>query len=78
MLSLVPMVVQQVVDEPLLPLRQAAWQTIAVPPFSDRRACVRPQVWPSACVCLSTSPHRVVTIPRALCDRLMETLASTA
>lgn len=73
--SSVTMCAQPLVDEPPFLLRQAAW---SLPTFSDTLACVRAYRWPSACVCLSTSEHEVVTIPRARCDRLVETLAFAA
>jgi hypothetical protein len=36
------------------------------------------QLWPSTFFCISSSEHDVVKIPRALFDRLVDTLAFTA
>lgn len=76
--SLVTLFAQQVLDEQPFPLRQAAWSPKALRTFSDTLACVRLHVWPSTFFCLSSSEHEVVQIPRALFDRLVETLAFAA
>jgi hypothetical protein len=76
--SLVTIFAQQVLDEQPLPIRQAAWYSKALPTFSDTLAFVRQHLWPSAFFCMSSSEHEVVKIPRALFDRLVETLAYTA
>jgi hypothetical protein len=73
--SLVTIFAQQLLDEQPLPIRQAAWYTKALPTFSDTLAFVRQHLWPSTFFCMSSSEHEVVKIPRALFDRLVDTLA---
>jgi hypothetical protein len=76
--SLVTIFAQQLLDGQPLPIRQAAWYHKASPTFSDTLAFVRQHLWPSAFFCMSSSEHDVVKIPRALFDRLVDTLAFTA
>jgi hypothetical protein len=76
--SLVTIFAHQLVDGHSLPVRQAAWYAKTTPTFSDTLAFVRQHLWPSIDFCMSTSPHDMVTIPRALFDRLVDTLAFTA
>ena len=61
-----------------LPVRQAAWYAKAAPTFSDTLASVRQQLWPVTVFSTSSSPDDVVEIPRALFDRLTDTLAFAA
>ncbi|GAC1349730.1 MAG: hypothetical protein NVSMB27_25580 [Ktedonobacteraceae bacterium] len=76
--SLVTIFAQQLLDGQPLPVRQAAWYNKALPTFSDTLAFVRQHLWPSTFFCMSSSEHDVVKIPRALFDRLVDTLAFTA
>jgi len=76
--SLVSIFAQQLLGGQSLPVRQAAWYTKALPTFSDTLAFVRQHLWPSTFFALSSSEHDVVEIPRALFDRLVDTLAFTA
>jgi hypothetical protein len=76
--SLVTIFAHQLLDGQSFPVRQAAWYTKALPTFSDTLAFVRQHLWPSTFFCLSPSEHDVVKIPRALFDRLVDTLAFTA
>ena len=55
--------------------RQAAWYTKEVPTFSDTLAFVRQHLWPVDIIWLSPNNSDVVQIPRALFDRLTDTLA---
>ncbi|HEX8771618.1 MAG TPA: hypothetical protein VF711_12700, partial [Acidimicrobiales bacterium] len=61
-----------------LPIRQAAWYAKPVPTFSDTLAFVRRQLWPVMVFSTSPSSDDVVEIPRALFDRLTDTLAFAA
>lgn len=61
-----------------LPVRQAAWYTKASPTFSDALALVRQHLWPVTVFCTSSGDTDVVEIPRALLDRLTDTLAFAA
>jgi DDE superfamily endonuclease len=76
--SLVTIFAQQLLDEHPFPVRQAAWYAKARPTFSDTLAFVRQHLWPSSFFAMSSSQHEMVEIPRALFDRLVDTLAFTA
>jgi hypothetical protein len=76
--SLVTIFAQQLLEEQAFPVRQAAWYTKALPTFSDTLAFVRQHLWPSCFFARSSSQHEVIEIPRALFDRLVDTLAFTA
>jgi len=76
--SLVTIFARQLRDEHPFPVRQAAWYAKAVPTFSDTLAFVRQHLWPSSFFCLSSSQGEMVEIPRALFERLVDTLAFTA
>jgi len=64
-------------DKPL-PVRRAAWYTKALPTFADTRAFVRKPLWPTTFLCMSAAKPDMVEIPRALCERLTDTLAQGA
>jgi hypothetical protein len=49
-----------------------------LPTFSDTLALVRQHLWPSTFFSVSSSDDDTVQIPRALFDRLVETLAFAA
>jgi len=61
-----------------LPLRQAAWYAKTTPTFSDTLAFVRRRLWPTSITPHSTADHDLVQIPRALFDRLTDSLAFAA
>jgi hypothetical protein len=58
--------------------RQAAWYQKTVPTFSDTLAFVRQQPWPLSISWLSGAKDDVVRIPKALFERLTDTLAFAA
>jgi hypothetical protein len=58
--------------------RQATWYAKEVPTFSDTLAFVRKHLWPVDSIGMSPDDANVVKIPRALFDRLTDTLAFTA
>jgi len=58
-----------------LPVRQAAWYAKSAPTFSDTLAVVRQILWPVTVFSTSPSSDDVIEIPRALFDRLTDTLA---
>jgi DDE superfamily endonuclease len=64
-------------DQPL-PMRQTAWYAKTAPTFSDTLAFVRHQLWPITVFSTSPASNDVVEIPRALFDRLTDTLAFAA
>jgi hypothetical protein len=76
--SLVTIFAHQLLGEQSFPIRQAAWYTKALPTFSDTLAFVRQHLWPVTLSCMSSSKHDLVQIPRALFERLVETLAFAA
>ena len=76
--SLVTLFAQARLDGQPLPVRQAAWYAKAAPTFSDTLAFVRQLLWPVAVFSTSPSSDEVIEIPRALFDRLTDTLAFAA
>ncbi|GHO81508.1 hypothetical protein KSD_92790 [Ktedonobacter sp. SOSP1-85] len=76
--SLVTVFAQQLLEEQVFPVRQAAWYRKSLPTFSDTLALVRQHLWPSAYFSVSPSNSDTVQIPRALFDRFVETLAFVA
>src|SRR3954469_16017742 len=76
--SLVTLFAQARLDGQPLPVRQAAWYAKPAPTFSDTLAFVRQCLWPVTVFSTSPSPDEVIEIPRALFDRLTDTLAFAA
>ena len=76
--SLVTLVAHARLDGLPLPVRRAAWYAKSDPTFSDTLAFVRQQLWPVTVFSTSPSSDEVVEIPRALFDRLTDTLAFAA
>src|SRR5215210_9338061 len=76
--SLVTLCAQQLLDGQPLPVRQDAWYAKPAPTFSDTLAFVRQLLWPTAVFSTSPASDEVVEIPRALFDRLTDTLAFAA
>jgi hypothetical protein len=76
--SLVTLVAQARLDGQPLPIRRAAWYAKSAPTFSDTLALVRRQLWPVTVFSTSPSYDEIVEIPRALFDRLTDTLAFAA
>src|SRR6266545_3424883 len=76
--SLVALFAHQLLQGQALPVRQAAWYAKPLPTFVDALALVRHQVWPVSFSFLSPPQPEMVQIPRALLDRLTDTLAFAA
>ena len=76
--SLVTLFAHARLDGQPLPVRQAAWYAKTAPTFSDTLAFVRQRLWPVTVFSTSPSSDDVVEIPRALFDRLTDTLAFAA
>lgn len=76
--SLVTVFAHQLLQGQDLAVRQAAWYQKRVPTFSDTLALVRQQLWPVSISWISGAEPDVVIIPKALCDRLTDTLAFAA
>ncbi len=76
--SLVTVFAHQLLQGQPLPVRQSAWYTKALPTFSDTLAFVRQHLWPVTLSYLSSAKPDMVEIPRALFERLTQTLAFAA
>ncbi len=76
--SLVTIFAQQLLGAQPFPVRQAVWYAKALPTFSDTLAFVRQHLWSSSFFARSASRQEIIEIPRALFDRLVDTLAFTA
>jgi hypothetical protein len=76
--SLVTVCAHHVLDDHSFPLRQAAWYSTLLAPFSDTLAFVRQHLWPSSFFATSSFSHDLVDIPRGLSDCLVNTLAFPA
>jgi len=76
--SLVTLFAAARLDGQPLHVRQAAWYAKTAPTFSDTLAFIRRQLWPLSVFSTSPSSDDVVEIPRALFDRLTDTLAFAA
>jgi hypothetical protein len=76
--SLVTIVAHHVLPGQPLPVRQAAWYAKARPTFSDTLAFVRQHRWPVTLSSLSPDTPDLVKIPRALFERVIQTLAFAA
>jgi hypothetical protein len=76
--SLITLFAHQLLQGQELVVRQAAWYQKSVPTFSDTLAYVRQQLWPVNISWLSPAKPDVVIIPKALFERLTDTLAFAA
>lgn len=76
--SLVTLLAHQLLQGQDLAVRQAAWYQKALPTFSDTLALVRQQLWPVSISWMSGAKDDVVIIPKALFERLTDTLAYAA
>jgi hypothetical protein len=76
--SLVTVFAHQLLQGNNLAARGAAWYQKPLPTFSDTLALVRGQLWPVSISWMSPPKDDVVIIPKALFDRLTDTLAYAA
>ena len=76
--SLVTVFAHQLLQGQELPVRQAAWYRKEVATFADTIAFVRQRLWPAEGFWMSCEEGDMVKIPRALLDRLTDTLAFAA
>src|SRR6266498_4035067 len=76
--SLITVFAHQLLQGQELAARQAAWYQKALPTFSDTLAPVRQQLWPVSISWMSGAKGDVVIIPKALFERLTDTLAYAA
>ena len=76
--SLISLFAHQLLQGQEMAVRQAAWYPKTVATFSDTLAFVRQQLWPVRISWLSGSEPDLVIIPKALFERLTDTLAFAA
>jgi len=76
--SVVTLCAHELLQGQLLSVRQAAWYAKPLPTFVDALALVRRQLWPVPISSLSPVPTDIVQIPRALWNRVADTLAFAA
>jgi len=76
--SLITLFAHQLLQGKQLAARQAAWYQKSLPTFSDTLALVRQQLWPVSICWMSGAKADVVIIPKALFERLTDTLAYAA
>jgi len=76
--SLVTLFAHQMLQGQDMAVRQAAWYHKELPTFSDTLALVRQQLWPVSISWMSGAKEDVVIIPKALFERLTDTLAYAA
>ena len=76
--SLVTLFAHQLLQGQALAVRQAAWYPKTVATFSDTLAFVRQQLWPVSISWMSGAEGDIVIIPKALFERLTDTLAFAA
>lgn len=76
--SLVAVFAHQLLQGKEMSVRQAAWYHKVEPTFSDTLALVRQQLWPVSISWISGTEPDVVIIPKALFERLTDTLAFAA
>ncbi len=76
--SLITLFAHQLLQGQELAARQAAWYHKRLPTFSDTLAFVRHHLWPVSISWMSGAKDDVVIIPKALFERLTDTLAYAA
>ncbi|HEY1353649.1 MAG TPA: hypothetical protein VGF67_28910 [Ktedonobacteraceae bacterium] len=76
--ALVTVLAQRLLGAQPFPVRQAACYSKALPTFSETLADLRQHLWPSPLFSVSSTESDTVSFPRALFDRLVETLALAA
>lgn len=76
--SLVTLFAHQLLQGKEVAARQAAWYQKQRPTFSDTLALVRQQLWPVSISWMSGAKQDVIIIPKALFERLTDTLAFAA
>ncbi len=75
--SLVTLLAHHLQGQQQLSVRQAAWYIKPLPTFADAMAIVRHCLWPCT-FSMSDEPTEMVKIPRALLERLTDTLSYAA
>ena len=78
MFSLITLFAHQLLQGQRLSARRAAWYQKSVPTFSDTLAFVRQHVWPVSLSYISPAKPDMIEMPRALFERLIDTLVFAA
>jgi hypothetical protein len=76
--SVVTLLARQLLMERAMPVRTARWYRKEQPTFSDTIALVRRWLWCNGTFSMSGKPADVVKLPRALFERLTDTLSYAA
>ena len=76
--SLVTLLAHPHLIEQVGPIRQAAWYHKRAPTFADALARVRREIWGQESFRISDADTEMVKVPRALVERLTETLCYVA
>ncbi len=76
--SIVTLIADRLYAQGGITVRQASWYEKSSPTFSDALAVVRRQLWRERTFFTSDSAADVVKVPRAVLDRLTDTLAYAA
>ena len=76
--SLVTLLAQRQLPGTASAVRQAAWDRKQQPTFADALALVRREVWRHQAFPTSPGTGEIVEVPRAVVDRLTETLCYVA
>lgn len=76
--SMIMLWADQLTQEHALPVRQATWYRKSLPTFADAIAIVRQHLWTSSHFSMSPAKADMVEIPRALLNRLTDTLCYAA
>lgn len=64
--------------DPASATRQAAWYRKGRPTFADALALVRRELWRHQTFQMSSGDHEIIKVPRAVVERLTETLCYVA
>lgn len=75
--SLVTLLAHHLQAQQSFSVRQAAWYVKSLPTFVDAMAIVRQHLWPCT-FSMSSTPTEMVKVPRALLERLTDTLLYAA
>jgi hypothetical protein len=76
--SVVTLVAAQMTEDHHLPARVAAWYTKPQATFSDTIALVRRQLWSAMHFSMSEAHGEILKVPRAVWERIIDTLCYAA
>lgn len=76
--SMITLLAGELIEKDKMPVRRAAWYAKQEATFSDTIALVRRWLWSSSHFSMLTSKANVIKVPRALLERLTDTLCYAA